>query len=189
MSKFPRRARARVVCLMNGINRSNQSCSVEPYESNEKVGRANGLSDDQNLQSNSQIQLINNNILTHRRAVPQPPCSSRLLLPRRGAIAMDPLLKRGKMRAFNATNVSEASGSLSRRCVPEVSGSRRNPSASEVSVPIPKWRSNVSQSSRPKNATLKPLESSRPQGRNSIARKTNASRRRVKMQHGVEPFV
>ncbi len=132
---------------MNGINRS---CSVEPYESNEKVGRANGLSDDPNLQLKPKIQLSNNNILTHRRAVPQPPCSSRLLLPRRGAIAMDPLRKRGKMRAFTATNVSEASGSLSRRFVPEASGSRRNPSASEVSVPIPKWRSNVSQSSRPK---------------------------------------
>ena len=117
--------------------------------------------------------------MTHRRAVPQPPCSSRLLLPRRGAIAMDQLRKRGRMRAFTATNVSEASGPLSRRSVPEVSGSRRNPSASEVSVPIPKWRSNVSQSSRPQNATLKPLESSRPQGRNSIARKTTASRRRV----------
>ena len=62
---------------------------------------------------------------------------------------MDPLLKRGKMRAWTATNVSEASGSSSRRFRPEVSGSRWNPSASEVSAPIPKWRSNASQSSRP----------------------------------------
>jgi hypothetical protein len=62
---------------------------------------------------------------------------------------MDPLLKRGKMRAWTATNVSEASGSSSRRFRPEVSGSRWNPSASEVLVPIPKWRSNASQSSRP----------------------------------------
>ena len=53
------------------------------------------------------------------------------------------------MRAWTATNVSEASGSSSRRFRPEVSGSRWNPSASEVSVPIPKWRSNASQSSRP----------------------------------------